>query len=162
MFKIIIALWFLMYIYKLFSKNSINKNILNKTKEVVSEMSPDDFANKTKIQDMSKETSEKLMGLTVWVLIFGAISIFVYILNYIFMFSMIKYDNTFITLGYIILSLIMFISDNIKNSKNNKNKDEFLNDLNKVKSCSFKNILMRIINVSYWGYAVYLLYFLDK
>ena len=50
----------------------------------------------------------------------------------------------------------------IKGSKTNKTKEELLDDLNKVKVFSFTNILMRIVNVSYWGYAIYLLYFLNK
>lgn len=162
MFKIIIMLWFLMFVYKLFSRNNFTKNLLNKTKEVVNEMSPEDFTNNTKTKDMSKETSEKLIGLTIWALIFGFISIIICILNYIFMFSMIKYDNTCITFEYIIISLIMFIVGSIKSSKTNKTKDELLNDLNKINLFSFSSIFMRLINVSYWGYAVYLLYFLNK
>lgn len=162
MFKIIIVLWFLMFVYKLFSRNSITKNLLSKTKEVIGEMSPEDFSNNTKTKDMPKEISEKMIGLTIWALIFGVISILICILNYIFMFSMIKYDNTYITLGYIIISLIMSIIGSIKGSKTNKTKEELLDDLNKVKIFSFTNISMRIINVSYWGYAIYLLYFLNK
>lgn len=166
MFKIIVVLWFLMFVYKLFSSNGIIKFALNRFKEVIQS---DDFTNEATMDDLKEETSSKLIGAGIIAILMCIVAIIQSILTYIFAFSMVKYDPTIITLVYIAYMILFTVISSIKssfkkalNKGKNKTKDELLEDLNKVKLVSFKNILMRIINVSYWGYAVYLLYFLNK
>lgn len=162
MFKIIIMLWFLMFVYKLFSSNGIIKFALNKFKEVIQS---EDFTNEATMGDLKEETSSKLIGAGIIAILMCIVAIIQSILTYIFAFSMVKYDSTVITLVYIVYMILFTLISGIKsslskNKKEIKTKDELLEDLNKVKLVSFKNILMRIINVSYWGYAVYLLFFI--
>jgi hypothetical protein len=83
------------------------------------------------------------------------------------MLSLIKYDHTYITIVFIGLSIFDLVVGLIKAKiTNKKNKDrvfkfgDSLIELAKdIEKTTFIKFIMRILNILYWSYALYLLFF---
>jgi hypothetical protein len=104
-----------------------------------------------------------LLGVFLWKLI-------VYIVDFIMMLSLIKYDKTYLTFIFIGLSILDLVVGLIRakiTSLTNKNKDinlgnALLDNVRDIEKTTLVKFIMRIVNILYWGYAVYLLYFLNN
>jgi hypothetical protein len=163
--KFLVVIWFFKVLINLFSRNAIFRTLLhdmgNKCKE-----HNINIGNK---EDIEKYTDEQKSIYGVNMIIFVGMFIersIVILIDVFMMLSMLKYDKTIITTLFLILTLIQLIIALIKSKKATKKKDDkllqdvFFENEKNLGSYGFKITCLRLLNIVYWGYAVYLLFFI--
>lgn len=164
MLKFLVVIWFLYTMSVLFYGhpilNNINKMVIKSFKGI------DD---NTKTEDISETQAFGIVSSLIIMFIYGILALLTFILDYFMMFSMLKYDSTYITIIFIGLSLFSFIFNTIcskiKSTFSKKEKQSLSESMKsledeskKSNKITFKKLVLRIINALYWGYALYLLF----
>lgn len=164
--KILVVIWFFKMLIAPFSKNFIYRTILKQCGENFNKLNitPD-----TETKTLSEEDKLCFGGSTLTLLAMCAWKIIIYIIDFIMMLSLLKYDNTYITVVFIGLSVLDLVIGLIKAKINvmlGKNKkdvnfgDSLLESVKEIEKTTFVKFILRIINILYWGYALYLLFFI--
>lgn len=147
-----------------FSKNFIYRTILKECGENFNKLN---ITANTDTKTLSDEDKFCFGGSILTLIAIFVWKLMVYIIDFIMMLSLIKYDHTYITIIFIglsVLELIVVLIGAKINSFTNKNKDVNLGDslldtVRDIEKTTFVKFIMRILNILYWGYAVYLLFF---
>ena len=159
MLKILVILVFIKSLWKLFT----NASWMARQTKSISKLIIDYEGDVNKVADNHEE------DFVIWILSF-IITFTLYIVELIMCFFLLKYDTTYITLLFILLSLIDIIKvarTYTKGKKKNNPKNGVMNDLDlaklkvdfsKADEYTFKQKLIRLINVMYFGYAIYILF----
>lgn len=153
MFKIILVLWFLRFFINLFTNNFTFKYLCKRYLKSLERY------NVTKSDDIKIEIMLKMFC----VIAVGIYKILMLIIGLIMMLTMIKYDPTLITKIFILLNITYIIVSMIKAKFAKKKDDNLIESTRKtiydIERFSFYKFMCRLINVLYWGYAIYLLFF---
>lgn len=163
--KILVVIWFLKMLIAPFSKNFIYRTILKQCGDNFNKIN---ITSDTDTKTLSEEDKLCFGGSVLTLLAIFIWKLLVYIVDFFMMLSLIKYDHTYITIIFIGLSVLELIVGLIKakiNTFTNKNKDVKLGDslldtVKDVEKTTFVKFIMRITNILFWGYAVYLLFFI--
>lgn len=164
--KFLVVIWFLKMLILPFSKNYFFRMILKSCGETFQKL---DINSDTDTKTLSESDKLSFGGSTLTILAIFLWKIIIYIIDFIMMLSLIKYDNTYITVIFIGLSVLDLVIGLIKSKinimlgKNKKNVnfgDSLLETVKEIEKTTFVKFILRIINISYWGYALYLLFFI--
>lgn len=162
MFRIIIALWFFRFFINILTNNALYRAI---NESYVEEL---ERCNINKMDDISNINSESKFHILFKMILLCIIGLYKFLLipiDFILMLSMLKYDNTYITLIFIVITIIDIIIRLIKgNAERRQNKTKSVKivareDFEKLNNITLYTMICRMVNVLYWGYAIYLLYF---
>lgn len=149
-----------------FSKNFIFRTILKQCGENFNKLN---ITTDTDTNSLSENDKLSFGGSILTILAIFLWKIIVYIIDFVMMLSLIKYDNTYITIIFIGLSVLDLVIGLIKAKINvilGKNKkdvnfgDSLLETVKEIEKTTFVKFILRIINILYWGYALYLLFFI--
>lgn len=164
--KFLVVIWFLKMVIDPFSKNFIYRTILKQCGENFNKIN---ITSDTDTKTLSEEDKLCFGGSVLTLLAIFLWKIIVYIIDFIMMLSLLKYDNTYITAIFIGLSVLDLVIGLIKakvnlmlgkNKKDTKLGDSLLETVREVEKTTFVKFILRIINILYWGYALYLLFFI--
>lgn len=163
--KFLVVIWFFKVLINLFSRNAIFRTLLHDMGEKCKEHNIN-IGNK---EDVEKYTNEQKSIYGVNMIIFVGMFIersIVILIDVFMMLSMLKYDKTIVTTLFLILTLIQLIIALIKSKRATKKKDDkllqdvFFENEKNLGRYGFKITCLRLLNIIYWGYAVYLLFFI--
>lgn len=160
MFKIIVVFWFLRFFTNLFTNNTTFRHFY---KSYLESLEKHNIKEAKDIDNISKEAKVDIVVKMLYILLITGFKLFMIVIDFIIMLNMLKYDSTLITTLFIILTLIdVFIS--LIKAKFVKNKKDNLiestrKSLCKLERFSIYGFICRVLNVLYWGYVIYLLFF---
>lgn len=162
--KLLVVIWFLKMLIAPFSKHFIYRTVLKQCGENLKELN---ISSDTDTKTLSSQDKTKFLGNVMSVLLCLLCQGIVFIIDFVMMLSLIKYDHTYITIVFIGLSILDLVVGLIKAKiTNKKNKDrvfkfgDSLIELAKdIEKTTFIKFIMRILNILYWSYALYLLFF---
>ena len=160
MLKFLVIVWFLYSLITLFYAHPIMASMfkfMSKSYEGV------DKHTDTKSLPQEQQFNILLSG--VFCILYIVFGLLISILEFYVMLSLIKYDDTYIMLGYLIFSFgimtIMFIKNLIK-SKLSKSKtstsETFLKQSEDMSKTTLYKFIRRLLDLLYYGYALYLLF----
>lgn len=164
--KILVVIWFFKMLITPFSKNFIYRTIVKQCGENFNKIN---LTSDTDTKDLSEDDKLCFGGSILTLLAIFLWKIIVYIIDFIMMLSLIKYDNTYITTIFIGLSILDLVIGLIKakinmafgkNKKDTNLGDSLLESVKDIEKTTFVKFILRIINILYWGYALYLLFFI--
>lgn len=160
MFKIILVLWFLRFFINLFTNNFTFKYLYKRYLKSLERY------NVTKSGDIDSIEEDGKIEITLKgfrIIVVGIYKILMLIIGLIMMLTMVKYDPTLITKIFILLNITYIIVSMIKAKFAKKKDDNLIESTRKtiydIERFSFYKLICRLINVLYWGYAIYLLFF---
>lgn len=156
MLKFLVIVFFLKHLKYLFTGDSLLKKYFKKLLESQIEYDGD-------FEMLTKNNP----GDIIFCGLLGVGELILWFIDLIVCFFLLKYDQTYITIIFIILTLVNLIIFYIKGNKNKFKKSNKLDkekihklhiQIEEIDKTTFKKIIIRIINAAYWSYAIYLMF----
>lgn len=160
MFKIILVFWFLRFFINLFTNNFAFRYSY---KGYLKSLEKYNVTKSDDIDSIEEDGKIEIMLKMFCVIAVGIYKILMLVVGLIMMLTMVKYDPTLITKIFILLNITDIIVSMIKAKFAKKKDDNLIESTRKtiydIERFSFYKFMCRLINVLYWGYAIYLLFF---
>lgn len=157
MLKFFVIIWLSKMIVDLmFGNGFLLNNILKRGVNYI----PKDFTSDDMKQADISSLDENVISMVFKSLLYSLYTIIFTIVDIILMIIMLKYDNTYITLIFIIYSFVYTLYGIIKKPKDKD--DNFYSaisrTINKLSARPFKKTIVELLNVIYWSYAFWLVF----
>lgn len=144
MMKFLTIIFLTFYITKLFTGFKDIKKLMIKTNKIVNS---DEKVDYSKLNDENLWTIVKFVIPSIGILVLQIVVFF-----YIFFAT--SHGNTYITIGFVIFWLLLLAKGLLKNKKKGLTDEE----CDKILKFSFKEKLIDIIDIAYFGYMFFVLF----
>lgn len=160
--KIFVVIWFLKILTNFFTRNYICRNVLNIMSDDCKKNNLGDGKDK---DNYTSEQNNTLVVTSSLLLGMLGLEMVKFVVEIIVMLSLIRLDSQPFTLAFIAFNILHMVyvlitaKSNTKKENNQKLEDVYSDLSMKMGKIGFISMLLRLLNLSYWGYAIYLLFF---
>lgn len=160
--KIFVVIWFLKILTNFFTRNYICRNVLNIMSDDCKKNNLGDGKDK---DNYTREQNNALVATSGLLLGMMGLEIVKFVIEIIVMLSLIRLDSQPVTLVFLAFNILHMVyvlitaKSNTKKENNQKLEDVYSDLSMKMGKIGFTSMILRLLSLSYWGYAIYLLFF---